>query len=165
MENNNVGSANINAEWLKNIAENLKNLEILERLSYEGCSSLLDYVQMPYEQRNIVIADTMYKNLCFMVTEIGLLLTDLTPVIDKEKIEKFEKDLYQIRLVINNRRLFIQESHSATQNAIISSKVKPFFIETRDYLSLLRKEIIYEIRHILYIRSDKKNEQFGVNLW
>lgn len=159
MDENEFKSTNINSLWLENIYENLKNLEQLERLAREGCSSLFDYFQTSETQRRIVFADLQYKNLRFIVTEINLLLTDLTPVIEKNKLEYFRIAIRKVEEAINERKLFINEKFSATRNGIISSNVTNFFHETLNYLTEMRIKIIKEIAPILYVQDERKKDK------
>lgn len=156
MENQEFDSTNINTLWLNNIYENLKNLEQMERITREGCSSIMDYLQIPQEQRGHVIGDTQYKNLRFIVTEINLLLTDLTPVMNKTKIEEFRQMLNKIEDVIHIRYLFLEEP-TYTSNRIKTSTLKPFFWETLGFLMKMRVGIIGEIAHLLFV--DKKESK------
>ncbi len=155
----NYESTNINSLWLTNIFENLKNLEVMERISREGCNSLMDYLQIPLAQRQIILADTQYKNLKFMVTEMQLLLTDLSPVVAKDKHKAFMDTLKKIQPPIHIRRLFLVERHSVMKNGIFTSEVTPFFYETLTFLSELKLDIIKEISHILYIKDDGGNNK------
>lgn len=153
---NNYDSSNINTLWLNNIYENLKNLEQLMRLSREGCTSLFEYMKIPVEQRKILIADTQYKNLRFMITELDLLLTDITPTIGEDKVEEFRKLLQPVEDIIDNRFLFVKETTSVTKNGITSSALLPFFYDTLNFVSKMRNNIIKSISHLLYIKDDDK---------
>jgi len=151
---NNFISTNINSLWLQNIFENLKNLEVYERLAREGCGNLLEYVQLPIEKRQIFLNDVQYKNLRFILTEMHLLLSDLTPVIEKKSLEKFETNMIKLERIINNRKLFVKEGYSATHGAISNSKLTDMFYHTLDFLCSMRQDIIKEISHILYVKSE-----------
>jgi len=146
-------TSNINSKWLENIYENLKNIEQLERLSREGCTSIIDYFQIPFEQRAMFLGDAQYKNLRFLVTEIDLLLTDLTPVVNETNLATFRKVLEQIEAVLPNRELFITEIYSAKSNSITRIETTEIFNRTLYLISLLRIEIIKEISPVLYIKK------------
>jgi hypothetical protein len=152
MESNLYQSANINQAWLSNVYENLKNLEGLERLAREGCISLLDYVNMPMEIRTIQISDIQFKNLRLMVTEFSLLLTDLTPIIEKTKHDYLKGVVSNIDRIINERSLFIKDSFSQTQNRITKSETTHLYWETITILTELREEVIREIAHLLFYK-------------
>ena len=154
-----VESSNINSLWLNNIYENLKNLEMLERLAKEGCSSIFDYFQISPENKRIMLADVQYKNLRFMITEMDLLLTDLTPVIEGKALTKFRSDITRIQCYINQRKLFVKESYSASRNQIISSYTTEFFRSTLDMICNMHIDIIKEIKEILYMGNKNKDSQ------
>lgn len=149
-------STNINSLWLANVYENLKNLEMLERTAKEGCNSVLEYLQIPIEQRNTIIADTQYKNLRFIVTEMALLLTDLTPVMDDTKLKDFRKSLDNIENIIHRRNLFVAENYSAKKKGIVQTTVTEFFHQTLKFLCILRIEIIKANASLLYIKEETK---------
>lgn len=150
-------STNINSLWLNNISENLKNLEMLERLAGEGCVSIMDYLQMPIETREIIMADTMYKNLKLIPREMSLLITDLIPVISEDKKEEFDRKIKGVLQNINTRGLFIRDIRQDS-NGQVMSKVTDFYYDTFYYLVSLRRDIIKEISHILYVKSDNKKK-------
>lgn len=146
-------SSNINAIWLQNIYENIKNLEQLERIAREGCNSIMEYLQIPHESRAFILGDVQYKNLRFIITELDLLLIDLTPVIKESELIDFQLSLNKVKELIENRRLFLEEPRGVDRS-IRYSKPKPFFYETLNFLSLLKVSIIKSIAHILYIKND-----------
>lgn len=151
----NLETSNINAKWLDNIYENIKNLEQLERLGREGCTSLFDYMQIPPQQRQYILGDTQYKNLRFIVTELRLLLADLTPVINQEALAKFRGALDKVEGFIDNRKLFVREPRNQDKT-IKASIPTEFFWKTLFFLCEMKIEIIREIAHILYVRSERK---------
>jgi len=158
--NEDYESSNINTKWLENIYENLKNLEVISRNAREGCSSLLEYLQIPLQSKAIIIADVKYKNLRFMVTEMDLLLTDLTPVLEEEKLNSLRETLNKIEPLMKNRDLFVEESFSASSNSINHSENTDLFNETLKFLLKLRIDIIKSISHILYMsKSDRQSKQ------
>ena len=145
-------STNINARWLENVYENLKNLEIMERLAREGCTTLLEYLQIPPQQRAVMIADAQHKNLKMMVTEMGLLLTDLTTMLEEDKLKKLRESLEKIRLACARRAFFVKEVYSASRG-IVNSRTTDFFDETLSFIAGLRVEIIQMIAPLLYVKK------------
>lgn len=143
-------TGNINEKWLNNIYENIKKIEEYERLVREGCSSLLDYVQIPLHNRPMVIGLTQFKNLRFIITEFSLLLADLTPTIDNGKTKKYTKILKDIEKAIKTEHFFLVSRFDANRN-LIETKTTPFFWETIDVLHNLKVELFKDIKHILYI--------------
>lgn len=149
-------TTNFNSKWLDNIYENIKKLEEHNRLAKEGCLSLLDYLEMPYEQRERDIGEIQYKNLRFIVNETDLLLTDLIPT-DETEIEKLRKKLEPILKVINSRSVFINDLTDAN-GFVKATELTPFFYESLNYLDNLRRGIIKQIAPMLYIKEDKGNK-------
>ena len=156
----NLESGNINTLWTNNIYENLKSLENLIRLAKEGCVSLLDYIQLPTNQRNVIITDIQYKNLKLIVNELNILIVNVLPIIGKDEADKLFKKLSTINQVINLRHKFIDDSYSQVQRTITYSKVTPFFMQTFEVLSDIRIQIIMLISNVLYIKEDASKKKW-----
>lgn len=148
-------TSNINEKWLNNIYENIKKLEEYERLVREGCSSLLDFLQIPIKQREIVLGLTQFKNLRFFVTEFRLLLGDLTPVLEEDKAKEFKKVIDKVDTALNNEGLFIEKVRNADRQ-IIEVKTTKFFHVTINSLHNFKVDLFKQIKHILYIGGDKR---------
>lgn len=146
-------SSNINTKWIENIYDNLKNIEIYERYAREGCKDILEYLSIPYNERNLVIAEVQYKNLRLMLNELHLVIPDLKPVIGDES-DKFKEKLEKIDLMLEDKTYFIDYIYSV--NGINSTRTTPLFNQMLKLISSLREEIIVSIKHILYIKSDNK---------
>lgn len=151
-------STNINSLWLNNIFENLKNLEMMERNAREGCQGIMEYLMIPHEQRRAIISDTQYKNLRMMISEIHLLLTDLSPVIDDTKLKEFNSRLELVKESTKERKNFIKETYSLNKT-LVSSSLSELFEPSLEYVSELKREIIKEISHLLYIKEEKNNKK------
>lgn len=143
-------SANINEKWLQNIYENIKKLEDYERLVREGCSSLLEYVQIPLEKRPIVLGLTQFKNLKFFLTEFKLLLADLTPVLNSSEAKNFYEVINNVDKSLNAQRLFLNCKYNANRQLIETSTTE-FFTITIDALHNLKTDLFKQIKNILYI--------------
>lgn len=153
----NIQSANINALWLQNIYENLRNLQAYERLAREGCMSIIEYIQVPWEKKQIYLNDVQFKNLKFIGTEMQILLVDLTPIMDAKDLDKFQKQLDNMNKVINLRKLFIKEFFSGIKKEVTKSEMTPFFYETLNLFIKLRSDIINSISHVLYVKQEDQN--------
>lgn len=149
-------STNINSKWLGNIYENLKNLEAYERTAREGCGSLLEFLSIPSERWPTILGEAQYKNLNFMVTELNLLLTDLTPVVDKEDLEKFRDKLTMLDAILNKKSLFITHRYAINGSTITSTQATDYFYETLEMISQLKRQVIQNIAHLLYVKSGNK---------
>lgn len=146
----NLESNNVNQLWVRNIYENIKRLEELFRRANEGCSSLIDYMSIPYNLRDREITEAMYKNLKLIRTEMKLLVADCCLHLESTKYESYLNKINSLKTIINNRQIFIQESYSARLNQVINSQVTPYFQETLDFFFNLRVEIMKDIKSLLY---------------
>lgn len=146
----NTNTSNINERWLQNIYENIKKLEEYERLVREGCTSIMDYFQIPLEQRDTLLGLTQYKNLKFFLTEFRLLLADLSPILDSERVKHYDKTIKSIDSALKTKNVFIKQVYSANRE-LIRSEPTEFFYTTIDLLHDLKIVLFREIKHILYI--------------
>lgn len=151
-------SSNFNSKWMDNIYENIKNSEFMVRMAREGCTTILEYIQMPPHQREIVVGDVQYKNLRLLIGELNLLLTDLQPIIKEEESKKYFEVLGSLDKIKNNRKLFVKDIYSASQSRIISSKITPFFLEVLKGVEEVRKKMILEIAPVLYLKTEDKKK-------
>ena len=145
---------NISQLWLQNIYENLKNLENMERLAREGCESVFDYVQIPIRIRNKVVAEAQYKNLRLMVSEMILLLTDITPICKKEFIKGVSDMVHLIKARITHRKDFISTPINQTKGKLTDSKLLNSFYITLEKITDLRIKVIKEISPTLFVGQD-----------
>jgi len=151
-------TSNIHLDWLNNIYNELKIIQDLERTAREGCRNLMEYLQIPFGQQKIIMADTQYKNMRFLALELDLLISNLAPVISDDVI-KYSDQLNPILKHINNRSLFIEER--IVNNKIVEIYTLPFFNTTMDFLIRIKADIIKDIGHILYLSTDK----IGMKKW
>lgn len=157
---NQVISGNINSLWINNIYENIKSIEIMVRMAREGCNSLNEYVQIPFERKELFIVDAQYKNLRQMHTELGLLVTDLSPLLKKEETEKYFNLLDSVEKVIENRKLFIEDIKNS-DSMIVSSRTTPFFYETLVFLEGIRRKLIMEMSGLLFIKDEMRRDEIS----
>ena len=155
-ENQEYESTNIHTKWLENIFEELKNIQSMERLAREGCNSLIEYFQIPFQSQAIIIPDLQYKNIRFFVLEMQTLISNLAPVI-KDKEEFYKNKLKPIAEVVNKRELFLKEIRMNNQNVML--QVLPYMNKIIDMLSLIKSLIIKDIGHILYMTEDKEQKK------
>ncbi len=153
MMEENFESANIHLKWLDNIYDELSIIQDMERVATEGCKNLVEYFNIPFSERGIIIPDAQYKNLRFLILEMDILLTNLRPIIP-EKIEEYNKRLKPILESINNRNLFIGSRKN--NGKIVELFVKEFFYKSLNYVLRIKSDIIYDIKQILYLDSNKK---------
>jgi len=145
-------TANFNEKWLGNIYENIKKLEEYERLVREGCSSVLEFAQIPLKSRSIVIGLTQFKTLRFFITEFKLLLADLTPILQEEDAKDFDRTISNIDKALINEKMFLN-SYYDVNKTLISTSPTEFFYLTFDILHKLKVDLFKKIKHILYLTS------------
>lgn len=151
-DNKDYDSANIHLKWLEKIYSNLDNIENMERISREGCNTLLDYIQIPPQIQRTMLAEVQYKNMRFLIIEMNMLINNIEPII-KLRADDFRKDLSMIMENIDNRKLFLKETKSNGNTVAVS--VTPFFGKTLMLLASIKTNIIKDIGHLLYLPGEK----------
>lgn len=149
-------SANIHTKWLENIYEQLKNIQTMERLASEGCSTLEEYFQIPFHLQRVVIPDAQYKNLRFIILEMRLLISNLSPVLN-ERVQYYKEKLNPILKVKDKRELFLKEVK--VNNQLNSIEILPFMTSTLEVLFFIKSMIIKDIGPILYIKEEEPNKK------
>lgn len=145
-------SANINTKWASSIADNLLHIENMLRLSKEGCSNIIDFTNIPIDQRLQQLSDVQYKNIRFIITELTILLPKVKIKIPEETYNKFQLDLKRLREIASNRKLLIKESRNA-KNEITSSYTTDMFLQLIDTISILHSDILNNISTLLYMEN------------
>jgi len=155
----NYESKNINEKWLMNIYENLKNLEEMERMARNGFSNLMEYLQIDYSGRDIVIPDLQYQNLRLMVGELWLLSTDLVPVISKTFYSDITSALGKYDEMVSDRKALVIDVMNQRDKKISHSILTELFYKILHAVSQMRVKIINEIAGILYVKDEMKIEK------
>lgn len=148
-------TSNINFKWLDNIFEQLKNIQDMERLAKEGCNSLFEYMQVPYETKNLMLADIQYKNLKFLLLELDILVDNISPII-KEKTKDYKDKLKSIKEVIDKSELFLKAFK--VNNETVNVKILPLFYTTLNYLNEIKSSVLIDIGFLLYIKDEEKKK-------
>lgn len=148
-------TSNINEAWLKNIFEQLKATQTMERLANEGCNELMEYMQIPFDMRKVILPDVQYKNIKFLALELKLLINNLTPILNGKE-DSFRKMLKPILENIDKRNLFLKEKSHNGQ--LIYIEVLPLLMSTLRLLGEIKSGIIKDIAPILYIKEDEKKK-------
>ena len=156
-EYNSIETTNINFKWLENILAQLISLQEMERLTREGCVSLIEYLQVPIEYQKILLPEVQYKNLKFMSREIDMLISNLRPIL-KGKADEYAEKIAPVMRNINNRPLFLKEvKHNG---AVVQINTLDFFKFTADYVIQVKSQIINDIGHILYLPNEDKKKSW-----
>lgn len=160
-ENKEFETTNISTLWNKNIFENVKNLEEMERLAREGCQSILQFIQMDPNTIHLILPEIQYKNLKMMVSEIGLLLSDLSPVVDETFYKEIELELAKYKIQILTKKFFIvdiKEQLKVTKKPKILNKyLTNEFYNLLEKVSDLKVKIIKKIAPILFVEKKEKD--------
>jgi hypothetical protein len=149
-------STNINSKWLENIYEQLQTIQNMERLAREGCNSIMEYMQIQPQTRQMILADVEYKNLRFMALEMDILIGNLAPVLE-DKTEKYNLKLNHLLQNIDTRHLFLKEIKK--DNQVVHVEALQFMYDSIGYLSNIKTSLIKDIGHLLYIKEQDNNKK------
>lgn len=152
----NFESTNIHLKWLENIYNQIKILQDFERLAREGCRDLMEHLQIPLNMQRIILPEAQYKNLRFMILEMDILISNLSPVL-KDKTEDYRKRLKPLLDSINNRKIFLKDIKQ--NNQIVYTNILPFLYTTVSYISSIKQDLIKDISSLLYL-PEEKNKQW-----
>lgn len=158
MENENFESTNIHLDWLRNIYGQLRMLQDFERIAREGCRSLMEYIQIPFEYQRVVIPDAQYKNMRFFAMELDILISNLSSAFKDEikkgdKVKEYKERLNPVLNNIDKRNLFLREKK--VNNQMVGIDVLPLLDTTIRFLIKIKSDIILDIGHILYLPEEK----------
>lgn len=150
-------STNINIRWLENIYEQLRTIQSMERLAREGCNSIMEYLQIPLQSRQVILSDVEYKNLRFMALEMDILISNLAPIL-KTKTEEYNKKIDFLLNNLDKQELFLKQIKKNGQ--VVMVEPLPFLYQSINYLSNIKGDLIKDIGHLLYIveQDDKKKK-------
>lgn len=149
-------STNINTRWLENIYEQLRTIQNMERLAREGCNSIMEYMEIPFNIRPMILVDVEYKNLRFMALEMDILIGNLAPIL-KEKTEIYNNKLNILMINLDNRSLFLKEIKK--DNRVVMIEPLPFLYSSTAYLSNIKTSLIKDIGHLLYIEQQDNQKK------
>lgn len=149
-------STNINTKWLENIYEQLQTIQNMERLAREGCNSIVEYMQIPFNMRQVILPDVEYKNLRFMILEMDILICNLAPIL-KDKTQEYVTMLGKIMDKIDSRQLFLKEIKK--DNQVVMIEPLPFMQASVNYLTSIKSKLIQDIGHLLYIPEQDNNKK------
>jgi hypothetical protein len=155
--NHNLETTNINLKWLNNIYEQLTNIQNMERLCREGCTSIADYIMIPMDKKGIVLPDAQYKTLKFLIMEMDLLIDNLSPILG-EKTDSYKKRIAKVLNIVNDPSLFVKPIYSS-EKQLSYIQVLPLYNETIIYISQINSDLIRDIGHLLYIKEEQENKK------
>jgi len=152
MEQDNFSSSNIHLDWLDNIMNQLKDLQDIERLSREGCRSIIEYVSIPPEIAHNFIVETCYKNIQFFIMELHIVVTNLQSTL-KEDSKEYFKRLEFLDKKIKNKKLFVVQKFI---NNELTLELTEIYYKTLDLLIVTKRNLIKDISSLLFIKGDDK---------
>jgi len=150
-----VESSNFVFDWLRLNLDNIKGIIISLRNANEGCESITEFLEIPYNLQCILIPEIQYKNMKFLVLDLDILITNLSPIL-KERTKVYKESIKQILDIRNNRSMFLEDIRN--NNNLIQIRIKPFFYSVIDQLSKIYSDLIMEkeISKLLFIEGDDK---------
>jgi len=160
----NLQSSNINSKWLENIYENIKNLEKMCRIAENGFEDINYYITSTQQEKQILLPELQFTNLKSIITELDLLLDDLTPIIEEGFINECHKELSIKKREIKDRNDYIYDVYNPMKkNILVYRELKTKFYSDLDSLSLMKRKIISKIGPILYVKADSKPKGMDKN--
>lgn len=155
-----VIQTNFNDKWNNNILENIKNIESALRRARNGFEDIEELVQNPVEQWHILIPETMFQNLRYLVNELLLLLDDLIPVIEEKKFKPKVDELSEISedLTKNGKVGILRYINSKVNHRTVKTLLLPKYWDILNKIVKIKRDLIIDIKDMLYVKS-------GVNPW
>ena len=148
-----ISQKTINEKFLDNLSNSLLRLEEYERLMWEGCNSLLDYVQNP----TLNLASIKYKNYRLFIVEFQIILNNWRKQIDKKTYLDLHMGLKKVLDIEKEAKGFLKEEthqqHHTTKNTL-----KPKFYTVRIRLSSLRAILIESLWSILTPKAKESED-------
>jgi hypothetical protein len=126
------------------------------RIAREGCSSLLEYLEIHPDMQRLIFADVQYKNLRFVVMELKLLISNSQNILGEKSLAYKEK-LEIISSKVNDRSLFIKDV--VQKNQLMSRDLLPSFKVILDKLFELNSDLINDLSPILFMPEDDKGKK------
>lgn len=148
---------NINSLWLLNIFENIKNIEVYERMARNGCRDILNYIQIPKESRQRELSEAQYQNLMMFGNELMVMLPDFASNLDKEVFGKYNA---QLTILTNSLRLqkskYYKENISIPRKTIINTYLTEDFYSVLNIFAEMRRELLLKVEPLLFIKEQSK---------
>jgi hypothetical protein len=151
-ETNQFQEVNITSLWNKNLLESLLKLQDFERIIRDGSTSITEYLQISQDR----VPEIQFQHLRMMISEMGILLSNIKRRINKAFFLKAKVQLKQMKKVIDldPQDIFIpllnQQNH--TTNYYLSET----FYNYLAVLTQMREEIVSELADILFGKPMEK---------
>lgn len=151
-ETNQLQEVNIISLWNKNLLDSLLKLQDFERIIRDGAVSIIEYLQLNQDR----IPEIQFQHLRMMISEMGILLSNIKKRTDKNFFLKAKVQLKQMKKTMDifPQDIFIpvlnQQNH--TTNYYLSET----FYNYLAVLTQMREEIVTELADILFGKPMEK---------
>jgi len=153
----------ISEEHLSRVDESLRRLENYERQLRTGHQDVAEYIQSlrisnPYIKSCI----TQLKTFDFLIQEFEIVFNNIVKIIPEEKLKELRQKLIYCREINVGK---YGKTHtpiydrSKDTNILKEIIFEDAFYTLTDELSKLRKQLINELSHLLWIGKEKQPEQ------
>ena len=153
----------ISQEHLSRVDESLRRLENYERQLRTGHQDVAEYIQslrIPNSYNHSCI--TQLKTFDFLIQEFEIVFNNIEKIIPEEKLKELRKKLIYCREInVGKHGKTHTPIYDRSNNTNILKEIifeDAFYILTGE-LSNLRKELINELSHLLWIGKEKQIEQ------
>lgn len=156
----------VSDKWLDLIFNSLKLLEYYEREFKSGCQGIQDFIQqLGYANPYGILAMSQVKAMELLVNEFDITLTNIEPIISKNKYEEMRKKLlYCMELQSSKYGVLYEYTWGCTDkfhgkpytNGI---KFHLLFFTFIQKTAELRGDIIRELSPVLFIKQLGKQKQ------
>lgn len=137
---------NFSTLWLKNLFDSFTRLQIYERNCRDGCTDIMEYL----EQNPSRLSELQFQYLRQAVTEIGIILGNTKPKLDRKFFLHARVHIKQMKNAIdmNPEKVFVpmfnQLNNSTTY--VLSEE----YWDMLDEISRIREKIIMELSGMIY---------------
>ena len=153
----------ISEEHLSRVDESLRRLEFYERQLRTGHQEIFEYIKslrIPNSYNQSCI--TQLKTFDFLIQEFEIVFNNIEKIISEEKLKELRKKLIYCREInVGKHGKTHTPIYDKSKDTNILKEIifeDAFYILTGE-LSNLRKELINELSHLLWIGKEQQPEQ------
>ncbi len=160
-QENNNSQRNISEKWINNnVYEAMELIERYTRIISEGSKDIWDYLQ----QMKMVarIPEVQYKTMGLLISEFEILIENTKEIITPDQYKDVKKKIQFLRLIYNQgkpiknkaeNKITILKVFKHIPNGKGHILLTDVYYELERELSLLRSEMISNLKEILYSKS------------
>jgi len=151
----------ISDKWLDRIDISLKNLEFYERQLKTGHQDLTEYVNttLGYNNPYLRSCQAQIESISFFIEEFSIIFNNIEKVIEKSKLEEMRKKLHYCRDINNGKYAKVYTPVSTDKNVLKKLIFEKNFYVLINLLSNLRRELVNQLSHLLWIGKETPREQ------